>query len=208
MRVARFLRVFGRSALGSNKCARAPSLHAGAAGPRPAFGFAPVGLAVCPLLLQFHPLNLPSFDPPSPPPSADEPGDGVRPGLRSPGTEGGRERGRGFFGGLLCLFDFDALRRPPLPGLPPPPPPLPQTDLWSCGVILFILLAGAVPFRGNSKQEIFESIVKKRPDFSGKIWRTISPAALDLLDCMLQKDPHKRWNGAPLCAHGSHRPKD
>lgn len=49
-----------------------------------------------------------------------------------------------------------------------------KCDVWSIGVIMFILLCGYPPFYGDSKQKIFDAIEKGKYEFAGKEWNIIS----------------------------------
>lgn len=49
-----------------------------------------------------------------------------------------------------------------------------KVDTWSVGVITYILLSGRPPFKGRSKQEMFNSILNGELQFDHKIWGNIS----------------------------------
>jgi calcium-dependent protein kinase len=62
----------------------------------------------------------------------------------------------------------------------------PECDLWSCGVILFIMLSGYPPFDGKNNNEIFNKIIKMQFDFSKPVWEGVSSHAKDLVSKLLQ----------------------
>jgi calcium-dependent protein kinase len=65
-------------------------------------------------------------------------------------------------------------------------------DIWSIGVITYILLCGYPPFYGESDTEIFDSVRTGRFDFPSPEWDTISDTAKQFVRFMLQKDPEIR----------------
>jgi calcium-dependent protein kinase len=65
-------------------------------------------------------------------------------------------------------------------------------DIWSIGVITYILLCGYPPFYGDSDNQIFESVKAGKFDFPSPEWDTISDAAKDFVCYMLKLDPSKR----------------
>ena len=67
-----------------------------------------------------------------------------------------------------------------------------KCDLWSCGVILYILLCGSPPFYGKNEKEIFRKILDGNFTFRHKIWNKISNEAKNLVLKLLQVNPTKR----------------
>ncbi|XP_076953791.1 calcium-dependent protein kinase 26-like isoform X2 [Bidens hawaiensis] len=72
-----------------------------------------------------------------------------------------------------------------------------EADIWSAGVILYILLCGVPPFWGESENEIFEEVLRGKLEFSSYPWPSISESAKDLVRQMLIRNPRKR-----ITAHG------
>ncbi|KAJ4882973.1 Calcium-dependent protein kinase 17 [Raphanus sativus] len=77
----------------------------------------------------------------------------------------------------------------------------PEADIWSIGVMLYILLCGVPPFWAESENGIFNAILKSHVDFSSDPWPSISPQAKDLVKKMLNSDPKQRLTAAQVLNH-------
>ena len=62
------------------------------------------------------------------------------------------------------------------------------SDLWSCGIILFAMLCGFLPFEHENTKQLYEMI--KKEDFEKP--NHLSSSSIDLLSRLLTKDPLKR----------------
>jgi len=60
-----------------------------------------------------------------------------------------------------------------------------KCDIWACGVILYILLAGYPPFTGNTDKEVYNLITSLKYDFEKERWKNISKYAKELIKNML-----------------------
>ncbi|KDO76376.1 hypothetical protein CISIN_1g010013mg [Citrus sinensis] len=76
-----------------------------------------------------------------------------------------------------------------------------EADIWSAGVILYILLSGVPPFWGETEQSIFDAILRGHIDFSSDPWPNISSSAKDIVKKMLHADPKERLSAAEVLNH-------
>lgn len=74
-------------------------------------------------------------------------------------------------------------------------------DVWSVGVIAYILLCGQPPFNGTNSKVICRSVVNDPVRFSSKVWKDISVSATDFVARLLQKDPKKRLTADQALRH-------
>nr|VDD28764.1 unnamed protein product [Brassica oleracea] len=77
----------------------------------------------------------------------------------------------------------------------------PESDVWSIGVITYILLCGRRPFWDRTEDGIFKEVLRNKPDFRRKPWSTISDSAKDFIKKLLVKDPRARLTAAQALSH-------
>lgn len=71
-----------------------------------------------------------------------------------------------------------------------------RADMWSVGVILYILLGGYPPFIENNQRDLFRKIRRGEYEFHDEYWGTVTPEAKDLISSLLTVDPNTRLNAA------------
>jgi calcium-dependent protein kinase len=67
-----------------------------------------------------------------------------------------------------------------------------QCDIWSCGVILFVLLSGHPPFNAKSRKALFQKIIAGKLNLDTAEWKLISNEAKDMLRALLCVNPIRR----------------
>lgn len=77
-----------------------------------------------------------------------------------------------------------------------------EADMWSIGVIAYILLCGSRPFWARTESGIFRAVLKAEPNFEEAPWPSLSPDAVDFVKRLLNKDYRKRLTAAQaLCKY-------
>ncbi|ONK57233.1 uncharacterized protein A4U43_C10F17970 [Asparagus officinalis] len=77
----------------------------------------------------------------------------------------------------------------------------PEADVWTAGVILYILLSGVPPFWAETQQGIFDAVLKGVIDFDSDPWPLISDSAKDLIRKMLCSPPSARLTAHEVLSH-------
>ena len=78
-----------------------------------------------------------------------------------------------------------------------------EVDVWSIGVISYILLCGYPPFVSptNDQEELFDAILAGTFEFASPYWDDASESAKDLITLMLHVDPELRFSAAQVLQH-------
>uniref|UniRef100_A0A0V0IPX3 non-specific serine/threonine protein kinase n=1 Tax=Solanum chacoense TaxID=4108 RepID=A0A0V0IPX3_SOLCH len=77
----------------------------------------------------------------------------------------------------------------------------PEVDVWSAGVILYILLCGVPPFWAETEQGVAQAIIRSAVNFKRDPWPKVSDNAKDLVKKMLNPDPSKRLTAQEVLDH-------
>ncbi|XP_027266142.1 serine/threonine-protein kinase 33 isoform X2 [Cricetulus griseus] len=73
-----------------------------------------------------------------------------------------------------------------------------QCDIWSIGVIMYLLLCGEPPFLANSEEKLFELIRKGELEFEDPVWDSVSESAKNVLKQLMKVDPAHRITAKEL----------
>ena len=76
-----------------------------------------------------------------------------------------------------------------------------QADMWSLGVLLYIMMSGYLPFQGKTTPLIFEKIQKGAFHFNHKEFKLVSDESKDLISKLLVVDPSKRLSANQVLEH-------
>lgn len=75
-----------------------------------------------------------------------------------------------------------------------------RADVWSAGVVMYILTCGKAPFKGRSSDETFDLIQQGKYDIVNSEWKGQSDAVKNVVDGLLQLDPDKRMSAEEALA--------
>ena len=76
-----------------------------------------------------------------------------------------------------------------------------KCDIWSCGVILYILLSARPPFGGENDKEIMENVSLGKYDLQSSPFDKVSKSCIDLIQKLLVMDPKKRISAETALKH-------
>ena len=76
-----------------------------------------------------------------------------------------------------------------------------SVDMWSIGVILYILLCGYPPFYADNAPALFKKIMDVQYDFDDPSWDDVSQDAKDLIKALLVKEPKNRLTAVQVLEH-------
>lgn len=76
-----------------------------------------------------------------------------------------------------------------------------RCDIWSLGVLCFMLLSGSPPFFGKTVEDVYQATISQDPVFPEKKFRHVSGVCMDFMRKLLVKDPVLRMSTAQALAH-------
>jgi len=110
--------------------------------------------------------------------------------------------------GLATKLDFDGEKKRTICGTPNYIAPEvlnkkygTKCDIWSCGVITYIILCGVPPFNGDTDKEILKRVKAGEIKFSHPVWKKTSTEAKEFIELLLTTDPKKRPSAAQALKH-------
>eukprot|EP01121_Diplochlamys_sp_Union-15-3_P012908 TRINITY_DN3934_c0_g1_i3.p1 TRINITY_DN3934_c0_g1~~TRINITY_DN3934_c0_g1_i3.p1 ORF type:complete len:355 (-),score=48.33 TRINITY_DN3934_c0_g1_i3:55-1119(-) len=76
-----------------------------------------------------------------------------------------------------------------------------EVDMWACGILMYILLSGRLPFHADSDVDLFKLILKGEFIFKSPQFDTVSSTAKDLISKLLVVNPSERLTAVQALEH-------
>ncbi len=76
-----------------------------------------------------------------------------------------------------------------------------ECDMWSLGVLTYIMLSGYMPFKGKDIHDTLSKVKAGNIDFTLPIWKDISTSAKEFIVKLIEKDPKKRMKASESLNH-------
>jgi serine/threonine protein kinase len=76
-----------------------------------------------------------------------------------------------------------------------------QVDIWSAGVVAYIMVTGRVPFYSDDKEKLYREIIDTEPDYTSKEFKDVSSNCIDFLKLCLKKDSNDRFDAKTALQH-------
>jgi len=73
--------------------------------------------------------------------------------------------------------------------------------MWSCGVIMYLLLTNTLPFKGSTNELTLEAIKTAEVDYSDKVWSQFDPETKNLVAALLDRNPSTRIRAQEALNH-------